>query len=78
MTAELQQRAVLQRIGKKTGSICCRTCNRELGRLEWLKRRNTIYFINNPQFLMNNDCQYDIKYKNFQENLIMGKYLCYF
>jgi len=75
---ETQRKAVLHKIGKKTGLICCSQCSRELGKLEWLKKRNTVYFINNQEFLKTNECQLKDTYKNFQENLIMGKYLCHF
>lgn len=78
MINELQRKATLQKIGKKTGLVCCRKCGRELGKLEWLKKRNTTYFINNIEFLKNNDCQLKNTYENFQENLRMGKYLCHF
>ncbi len=76
ITEELQRKSKLQKIGKKTGTICCSQCNRELGRLEWLKKRKTTYFINNPDFLTNNDCQRKSIFENFQENLVMGKYRC--
>ncbi|CAF3418186.1 unnamed protein product [Rotaria sp. Silwood1] len=76
LRVEMQQKAMLQKIGKKNGSICCRKCNRELGELAWLKKRNTIYFINNPEFFNNNECKLDSIYENFQENLIMGEVKC--
>jgi hypothetical protein len=78
LITQLQQRAALQKIGKKTGSICCRKCGRKLGKIEWLKKRNTAYFINNPEFFKDNKCQLDSIYKNFQEHLVMGKYLYHF
>ncbi|CAF3960473.1 unnamed protein product, partial [Rotaria sp. Silwood2] len=73
---EMQQKTVLQKIGKKDGSICCRKCSRELGELAWLKKRNTIYFINNPEFFNKNECKLDSVYQNFQENLVMGDVKC--
>ena len=69
---ELQQKTRLQTVGLKTGSICCRKCNRKLGKLEWLKRRHTTYFINNPKFLADNDCRLDDVHEKFHENLVMG------
>ena len=71
---ELRQKDTLQKIGKKTGLICCRKCNRELGKLEWLRKRKTTYFINHQEFF--NDKEYRLKktYESFQENLAMGKY----
>jgi hypothetical protein len=71
----MQQKAALQRIGKKDGSICCRKCARILGELAWLKRRNTNYFVNTLEFLNNNKCELKSVFTNFQENLVMGKYL---
>jgi hypothetical protein len=69
----MQQKALVKNIGKKTGLICCRKCGRQLGRLEWLRKRNTFYFVNNQEFFTNNECRLDSQYKNFQENLVMGK-----
>ncbi|CAF0777831.1 unnamed protein product [Rotaria sordida] len=76
LTVEMQQKAALQKIGKKNGLICCRKCNRELGELAWLKKRNTTYFINNREFFNNNECKLLNAYKNFQENLVMGDVKC--
>jgi len=77
LTSELEQKDTLKTIGKKTGSIHCRTCDRELGKLEWLKKRNVIYFIDKAEFFATNDCQLNSKSKNFQENLVIGKCLYY-
>lgn len=62
----------MRRIGKKQGEICCRRCNRKIGELEWLKRRNTTYFINHPTFFDQNETEINNKYFSFQENLVMG------
>jgi hypothetical protein len=74
----MEEKAKLRSIGKKNGCICCRKCNRELGELAWLKKRRTTYFINNQEFLNNNECVFKSIYENFQENLRLGKYLCDF
>lgn len=74
----MQQKNALHKIGKKDGSICCRKCNRPLGEIAWLRKRNTGYFINNSKFFDNNKCILKNIYENFQEVLVMGKYLLYY
>ncbi|CAM2714477.1 unnamed protein product [Rotaria socialis] len=77
LSLETQRKNMIQKIGKKDGSICCRKCNRELGELLWLKKRNTIYFINNAEFFNNNDCRLDSTYTNMYEHLLMGQVKCF-
>lgn len=73
---DLQQREMLRKVGRKTGTIHCIKCNRELGRIEWLRRRFHNYIINEPAFLKKNDCEVKTKFKSFQENLIFGEVKC--
>ncbi|UJR23748.1 hypothetical protein I4U23_026725 [Adineta vaga] len=76
LRSEEQQRNILRSVGKKEGSIHCRRCGRLLGQLAWLKKRNTTYFINNPEFFTTNDCRLDKTFTSFQENLVMGDVKC--
>ncbi|CAF1094008.1 unnamed protein product [Adineta steineri] len=76
LKTEIQQKLALRKIGKKTGFIRCRKCNRNLGALEWLKKRNTTYFINNPEFIDNNECRLRSEPERRLEILSMGKVIC--
>ncbi|CAF1008811.1 unnamed protein product [Adineta steineri] len=76
LKSERQQKLAIKSIGKKTGIICCRKCDRVLGALEWLKRRKTAYIIINSEFIDNNNCKLDGQPAAFQEILVMGKVLC--
>ena len=72
----IQQREAVRNVGKKSGSIHCTKCSRDLGKLEWLRRRNTTYFINEPKFLEENDCTIDKAPKSYQENVTIGNVNC--
>jgi hypothetical protein len=67
------KRKLLKIVGKKQGHVCCRTCNKKLGELAWLKRRKTVYFIDEPEFFKINECNTNSTFVSRMEILAMGK-----
>lgn len=68
---ERTERARLRNLGQRQGEICCRKCNRNLGLIQWLKKRKSVFFIHEPKFFDDNKIEIEPE-KSFQENMIIG------
>ncbi|CAF1484553.1 unnamed protein product, partial [Didymodactylos carnosus] len=58
------------------GKVSCRSCGYYLGKLEWLRRRNTCYFVQKQHVLERVEIELKLEPKQIQNIQINGKVRC--